>query len=85
MDVFQREVRGNQQLVTGGNTQNCAVIPDAGYETVTTPPSFPDAGNQRFFWGWQTFNYTPRHMSGRPLTLLLPGICTVGQSSTRLG
>ena len=49
MDSFQAEIGSNQGLVTGGDLQDGAVIPDAGCDPSSSGGPFPDARDQEFF------------------------------------
>jgi hypothetical protein len=49
MDSFQAEIGSNQGLVTGGDLQDGAIIPDAGCDPSSSGSPFPDARDQEFF------------------------------------
>jgi hypothetical protein len=52
MYIFQAEVGCNQRFTATGNSQGCAVIPNAGYDIQgsTTSSGFPaNAGYHSFF------------------------------------
>jgi hypothetical protein len=49
MNSFQAEIGSNQGLVTGGDLQDGAVIPDAGCDPSSSGSPFPDARDQEFF------------------------------------
>ena len=49
VDSFQAEIGSNQDLVTGGDLQDSAIIPDAGCDSSSSGCLFPDARDQEFF------------------------------------
>jgi hypothetical protein len=49
VDSFQAEIGSNQGLVTGGDLQDSAIIPDAGCDSSSSGCLFPDARDQEFF------------------------------------
>ena len=55
MDVFQREVSGDQKLVTGGKAEYRAVVAYAGSDAPAGSRESPDPIDQRFLWPWQPF------------------------------
>jgi hypothetical protein len=49
MNPFQAEIGGNQGLVTGGDLQDGAIIPDAGCYASSSWGLLTDARDQEFF------------------------------------
>jgi len=48
VDILEREIGSDQQLVAGGRPQNGAVVPDAGNDGRTPTSLPPDTRNERF-------------------------------------
>ena len=49
MDPLQTEIGSNQRLVTGGDLQDGAIVPDAGCDPSPSGCLLPDASDQEFF------------------------------------